>query len=471
MKKKRTYQASRVQQVQVAELLPLLMAGCIIALDVAKQKFVVALTTMAGEVVKLFRFDHPTETGEFLGVVKALCSGVEEGKVTAAMEPTGTYGDAVRHQLMRVGVPVRMVSPKRTHDSQELFDGVRSLHDPKSAVLVARLCAMGLSTPWSAPPATRVRLRALVDLRQHEQRHEEMSFGRLEGVLVRHWPEFGQWMDVREQRSARCLLSMYPSPARVAQAPEEVKELLRKVSRSRLSKEAVAGVIADAGATMGVPMVAEEEQLVRTLAMQLIAADRSTDELDEQMRQLAKDDEVFVRLSTWMGVYTAAVVITRVDPRQYSSARQLEKACGLNLREKSSGEHTGRITITKRGSGLVRQVLYLFTLRMLKESAVVRAWYKRRRGYTEDSKLRAVVAVMRKLVRALFHVARGGAFDASKLFDLRRLALGAEAATTDAATTPEVAAKPKMPPPRTTPRPIARGRKRVTASGAVHASA
>lgn len=474
MKKKRTYQAARVQQVQVGELLPLLVAGCIIALDVAKQKFVVALATMAGEVVKLFRFDHPTETREFVRVVDALHAGVGTGKVMAAMEPTGTYGDAVRLQLTRAGVPVRMVSPKRTHDSQELFDGVRSLHDPKSAVLVAKLCALGLSTPWSAPSTTRVRLRALVDLRQHEQQHAEVSFGRLEGVLARHWPEFGQWLDVREQRSALRLLAAYPCPARVAQAPEEVAKLLRKASRSRLSKEAVEGVMAGAGATMGVPMVAEEEQVVRTLAMQLIASDQSADELDEQMRQMAKEDEVFARLLSWMGVYTAAVILTRVDPRQYSSARQLEKACGLNLREKSSGEngrHEPRLTITKRGSGLVRQVLYLFALRMIKESAAVRAWYKRRRGYTEESKQRAVVAVMRKLVRALFHVARGDAFDASKLFDLRRLDLEAEAAATPGAVLPDAAATPKAPTARTTPRPIARGRRRAREGSAVHASA
>jgi transposase len=466
MKKKRTYQASRVQQVRVAELLPLLVAGCIIALDVAKQKFVVALSTMAGEVVQLFRFDHPTETRDFLAVVEALRAGVEEGKVKAAMEPTGTYGDAVRLQLMRSGVAVHMVSPKRTHDSQELFDGVRSLHDPKSAMLVAKLCSMGLSTPWSAPSTTRVRLRALVDLRQHEQRHEEMSFGRLEGVLARHWPEFGQWMDVREQRSALQLLSAYPSPAQVAQAPQEVRALLRKASRAQLSAPCMEGVLADASATMGVPAAPEEEQLVRTLAMQLIGARRSIDDLDAQMREMAKEDEVFARLSTWMGVYTAAVIVTRVDPRQYTSARQLEKACGLNLREHSSGEKSGRLTITKRGPGLVRQVLYLFALRMLKESATVRAWYKRRRGYTEDSKQRAVVAVMRKLVRALFHIAKGDAFDASKLFDERRLDLEAETTATSGA-----AATPKAPAPRTTPRPIARGRKRARATDAVPASA
>ena len=117
MKKKRTYQTVRVQQVRVEEMLPLLVAGCIVALDVAKEKFVVALATLAGEVVKLFRFDHPTETSELLGVVAALRAGVDGSNVRAAMEPTGTYGDAVRHQLVAAGVGVWMVSPKRTHDS------------------------------------------------------------------------------------------------------------------------------------------------------------------------------------------------------------------------------------------------------------------------------------------------------------------------------------------------------------------
>ena len=39
---------------------------------------------------------------------------------------------------------------------------------------------------------------------------------------------------------------------------------------------------------------------------------------------------------------------------------KLEKAVGLNLREKSSGEHEGRLSITKRGPGLLRRLLYLF---------------------------------------------------------------------------------------------------------------
>jgi transposase len=474
MKRKGTYKAVRVQQVQVAELLPLLMAGCIVALDVAKQRFVVAIATMAGEVLKLFRFEHPTETMEFIRVVQAISAGVGADKVRVAMEPTGTYGDAVRHQLVRAGVPVQMVSPKRTHDLQEVFDGVPSMHDPKSAMLVARACAMRLSTPWVPPPETRVRLRALVDLRQHEHGHQEVIFGRLEGALARHWPEFGRWMDVRTQFSALRLLEEFPSPARVAREPDKARALLRKASRSKLSEEAIAGLIGEAAETLGVPELPEEEQLVGTLAMQLIASAQGAHALDKKMMEVAGEDEVFARLASWMGAYTAAVVITRADPRLYNSARQLEKACGLNLREKSSGETAGRISITKRGPGLVRQLLFLFALRMIKKSAEVRAWYERRRGYTEESRLRAVVAVMRKLVRALFHVAKGEAFDAGKLFDLRRLDLAAKPTPVSAEgteTAEKETAKGAVNAPRTTPRPIARGSKRRRATRAVAAPA
>ena len=270
MKKKRTYQMVKVQTVRVAELLPLLATGCIVALDIAKMKMVVALATIAGEVVKLFQFEHPTETEAFLTIVKELREALGADNVKVAMEPTGTYGDAMRHQLLGTGVSVWMVSPKRTHDSQELFDNVHSLHDAKSAVLIAKLQAMGLSMQWQPPTPSRVRLRALVELRQHEQSREEICQGRLEAMLARHWPEFGRW--------------------------------------------------------------------------------------------------------------------------------------------------------------------------------IVRAWYMRRKGYTEGSKQRAVVAVMRKLTRAMFHIAKGNAFDASKLFDVRRLDLDstkafAEEARVVAPTTTSATAK------------------------------
>lgn len=423
MSKKRTYSAQSVESVRLESLVPALGDGCIVSLDVAKEKFVGALATASGEPLKLFRFSHPTETRQFLDLVTSLRQLVPEDRVRVAMEPTGTYGDAIRYQLEQRGIPVWMVAAKKTHDSQALFDDVRSMHDPKSAVHIAKLCAMDLASRWQPAPETRSRLRALIELRAHETGAAERCFGRLEAMLARHWPEFGHWLDVRGQKSALALLTEYASPARVTEEPAEAAALLRRVSRSRLAPELIVGLVKDSSDSLGMPATLEEEQSLKTLATQARDAEARADALERAMGELIGEDEVFGRLAVWMGTYTAAAIVTLCDPRQYQNARQLEKACGLNLREKSSGEDRRdrvRLRISKRGPSLVRKLLYLFSLRMIDQSPTVRAWYMRRSSYPR-MKLSAVTAVTRKLVRAVFHVARGAAFDPNALFDVRRL--------------------------------------------------
>jgi transposase len=426
MARKRTYSTQCVDRVSVEQVAPSLESGCIVALDVAKEKFAGALVSSQGATVKLFRFEHPKQTRLFLAMVVELQRVLGAAKVKVAMEPTGTYGDAIRYQLEQVGVPIWMVAPKKTHDSQALFDDVASLHDPKCAVQVGKLCSMGLASAWRGRAETQVRLRALVELRGHEVGHEERCFGRIEAMLARHWPELEECLDIRVHKTALALLAEFPSPARVAAAPAQVSDLMRKASRSHLSADRIRGLIDACTRTLGVPMVEEEEKLLSTLIMQVAEARRRSGLLEDEMNHVGTTDEAFTHLAPWMGTFTAAAIVTLCDPRQYEHARQLEKACGLNLREKSSGRDNDspgriRLRVTKRGPSLVRKLLFLFALRMIEKDATVHAWYVRRRRYLAGAKIAAVVAVMRKLVRAVFHVARGSVFDAKRLFDLRRL--------------------------------------------------
>lgn len=445
--KKHTYRSEPIQKVRMAEVIPLLEGGCIVAIDVAKEKYMVALARRSGETVKLVRFEHPRETRDFLALVQALQAGLGADRVTAAMEPTGTYGDAVRHQLALRNVPVEMLSPKSVHDSRELFDGVQSLHDAKSAVIVARLCGMGLGSQWKRAEDGRVQMRALVERRAHEDGVAQVCFGRLEGLLARHWPELGRWLDIREHRSAQELLVKYGSPTALAGDEEGARRLLHKVSRGRFSEELKAGVVNDARETLGVPATERERKYIQALAEEALETSRKAAGCEHEMHEHGQADSEFVVLEKWMGTYTAAVMTAFCPPSQYTSASQMEKACGLNLREKSSGEHKGRLMITKRGPGLVRQVLYMFALRMLQSSPVVEEWYRRREGYTAKTKKRAVIAVMRKLVRATFHVAKGEAFEPEKLFDVKKLEIKPREE------------KKRVFEVRTKPRAIARGRK------------
>jgi hypothetical protein len=65
MRRKGSYTTVDVERFDVAALVPTLTVGCIVAIDVAKTKFVAAIAMADGEVRKLIRFEHPRQTPAF----------------------------------------------------------------------------------------------------------------------------------------------------------------------------------------------------------------------------------------------------------------------------------------------------------------------------------------------------------------------------------------------------------------------
>jgi transposase len=104
------------------------------------------------------------------------------------------------------------------------------------------------------------------------------------------------------------------------------------------------------------------------------------------------------------------------DPKQYHCGAAYQKAMGLNLRERSSGQCQGVLRITKRGSASARRWLYLAALRWVKQEPV-KSWYARQKAARRGEGKAALVGVMRKLALALYHVGgRGVAFEPQKLY-------------------------------------------------------
>jgi transposase len=438
MKKKHTYQSADVDAIDVAALVARVVAACavpgpavpgicIVAVDVAKETFFAALSNERGEVVRILRFHHPKQTTAFLKLLLTLRS--EKLDVQVVLEPTGTYGDSVKHQCHQRGLAVYEVSPKRTHDMAEVLDGVPSMHDAKSTVVLAQLHAMGKSRKWQPYSDTRRELRALVDRRVLYSDPLERHYGRLEALLTRFWPEFGQVMDVRMCRSWMSLLSKYPGPEAVLHGSLDASVVLREAASGALSIDRIDEIIGAATGSLGVPMTNEERVLLSELVLEIQRLQTKLDEIDRQLASHIKSDTVMKPIACAVGPAATAALFAFVGaPGQYDSASAYEKACGLNLKVRSSGTHEGRLTITKRGPPRVRQLLYLAALRLCRSDAVVRAWYHQRGGHKANAKTKAVVAVMRKLVRALWCMGRDvqdlREFDSLKLFDSRRLGIG-----------------------------------------------
>jgi transposase len=430
MNKKRTYRAVDVQTLTLDPLLATFVAGSVItvAIDVAKRKFLCALASEEGEVEVLLRFEHPSTTNVFLVLLEQLMS--EGRKVVAVMEPTGTYGDALRHQLYRREIEVYRVSTKHVHDIAELYDKVPSKHDAKDACLIAWLHAHGRSARWVELPENRRRMRALLSQRDLFDDPLRRLITQLEPLLARHFPELEQFFELSRRKTPYVLLQHFPSPAELARCDlDALVALLAETQRKAPDTAEVARLREAARRTHGAPMINEERDLVREMVTEIIHLFDRRRAIDKRIESAAETEPEIQALRPALGAATAAVIIAHMgSPTTYKSAAAFEKAAGLNLREHSSGTREGNKHISKRGPGRVRKYLFLAAMRLVQHDPIVRAWYQARTAYKGNDKGKALVAVLRKLTRALYHVARGESFDAYKLFDVRKLAIEAEAA-------------------------------------------
>lgn len=428
MKKKIQYRTESVEQILPEQLAGAFQAGSrvLVGVDVAKRNFVAALCNAAGDTVLRVRFEHPRQTAQFVGLLAGLQTG--ERLVEVAMEPTGTYGDALRYRLGSSKIAVFRVSNKHVHDASELFDSSPSKHDGKDSSVIGWLHAHGRSKRWEELDSTRRSVRALVAQRDLYDEPMRRLMTQAEPLLARHFPEFENVFDLSERLTPWVLLEVFGSPAAIAQlSVEQILEALTGKIGRRPSVEDLQSLLVAARGTLGTAMVGEERELLRRMAAEVLHLMRKRREVDARIAKATEDVEAVKAIRPCLGPVTAAVVFAYLgDPKSYASAAALEKAAGLNLVESSSGTDPNAQDnvprhISKRGASIVRKYLFLAAMRLVRSDPVAKAWYQGRRSFKAHQGTKAIVAVERKLCRSLFHVAKGQSFDAEKLFDNKRL--------------------------------------------------
>jgi len=235
----------------------------VVAVDVAKVDMVAAFASADRRVLTTVRWKAPTENLALPAILRHFRSA--EVPVEVVMEPSGTYGDVLRHQLLADGFPVFMVSGKRTFDAKEVYDGVPSLHDAKSAAIIARLHFDGISKPFRPLSPDRRQLRAafaVMDL--HQQRYLQL-LGQLESWLARHWPELPNCIDLTSA-SLMALLARIGGPADVAAHRDQAARLLHGHSHGLLAQETITAVLDSAVSSVGLPLVGLERNALMAIA-------------------------------------------------------------------------------------------------------------------------------------------------------------------------------------------------------------
>jgi transposase len=420
---KRRYSTVNCKRVDWAALATAIAGQrAVFAVDVAKTNFVAALQVEAGKTVLRVSWAHPFETAELLAGLAVLLA--QAGALEVVLESSGVYGDALRWQLHQRGIGVYRVSAKRVHDSAEVYDGVPSLHDAKATELIAKLHWEGCSAPWAMlSEARRDQLAQLRRLRQAKRR-AQAERNRLEALLARHWPELPRLLDLGSASLLR-LVATYGGPAALTLLAPQARALLREVGGRWLAEENIAAVLSSARTTLGMRCTSGEGAQLRWQAEQVIAAQREQRQAERALVRAvpAADQAASAAMDKVLGQVTRAVLLaTQGDPKGYPSAASYCKSIGLNLKEHSSGEHHGQLSITKRGPSLARFYLYFAALRLIRRDPVIKRWYALKTARPGAVKLKQVIALMRKLAQAFWHQANGHAFDINRLVNLKAVA-------------------------------------------------
>ena len=358
--KKRTYQSKKINQIDW-EFVKKEMNGehVVFAVDVAKTTQFALLSDKHNRCAKIIRWEHPQETELMLTSLEAL-----ECPVTVVMESTSTYGDPLRYQCRERGFDIHQASAKRVHDAKEVYDGVPSMHDAKSATVIARFYWDGLTTPWQELTTQQRELNGLVREYDMYQSQYLRNLNKLEACLGRHWPGVTTIIGL-DSVTLEQLLIEYGSPQEVARHRREAEQLMRKASRNMLNPEKIQQVLDSASTTLGVPCIQAEIHLIQAIAREMMHNRVAQDRAKQALQQVIEQEQPLTHMAKLIGRMTTAILLSlHLDPRDYYCAKSYLKALGLNLKEKSSGRYVGQLKLTKRGSAKARQYLYFAALFM-----------------------------------------------------------------------------------------------------------
>lgn len=415
MSKSKAYSAVAVNGVQAEKLTQgrdgqEVVVGC----DIGKYEVLAVPRWGDRDFSRPWRVDNPGQVPRLVELLKRVGQG---RRLRVAMEPSGTYGDALRQALHDAGLKVWRVSPKAAHDYAEIFDGVPSQHDGKDAAVVAELAALGKASAWlyEEKPQWEQEMGYWVDWLEAQRRLLALWSGRLEALLARHWPEATRELKVTSAALLRAL-AHYGAPAALA-ADAQAEGRLAGWGGYWLGEDKVRRLLAGARGSVGIRQGAVQTRQVQEYARQALQARQEVRRSQRELSRLVRGRGVLQAQARAVGCATACVLWASVgDPRDYPCGEAYRKAMGLNLTERSSGTSQGKLHISKRGNPRVRQWLYLAALRQVKKAGV-RQWFEAKKGRDNQEGKRALVGVMRKLALALYQVgAKGATFEAGRLF-------------------------------------------------------
>jgi transposase len=383
----------------------------IAAVDIGKGFHVGYFRAPNGEEGKPFLFFNSLKSfNEFWHSAQEFSRKHDLEEIVVGFESSGPYAEPLFHYLRKKPVTLVQVNPFHTKRVKELTGNSPNKTDRKDPRVIADVISLGHALTLVVPKGPAADLRRLTQARERALKRRTAVLNQIQDLIFVIFPEFLKIMKGISTKTAFDLIKKHPTAESiVALGLESLGALIKTTSRGKLGLQRAEELFDAAQGCVGVHEGKQSILLeIDYLVSRIGAENRFIDSLETQMEEYLEEIPYSQSVLSIKGIatVTAAGLIGEVgDFREFGTISEITKLAGLDLFEISSGKHRGRRRISKRGRPLLRKLLYFAAMNVVKTNGILHEPYQQMltRGMP---KVKALVAIARKLLRIVFALAR-----------------------------------------------------------------
>jgi transposase len=385
----------------------------IVALDIGKKIHYGYFRTPKNQDIKPFSFYNTGQS--FNKFWEKLCRFKDKhmlDTVVVGFESTGPYAEPISNYLRKKPVNLVQVNPMHTKRIKELTGNSPNKTDKKDPRVIADVISLGHSLTVVVPEGAAAQLRRLTHARGRAIERRTAMNNQLQDLIFVIFPELGDIIKP-SSKTGMYLIKNYPDPKSIVSIGiETLCNIVRKISRGQFGVDRVEELYNAAKESVGITE-GKESILLETshLVSNIEAENRYIESLEEQMVVYLDQIPYSHSILSVKGIgnITVAGLIGEVgDFRKFKTISEVMKLAGLDLFEVSSGKHKGKHHISKRGRALMRKLLFFAALNAVKSNGIMHARYQKMLN-NGTPKIKAVIAISRKLLRIIFALVRDSA--------------------------------------------------------------
>lgn len=380
-----------------------------IGIDVSKDKHDVCLKNNNGNVLKRLQIRNTKrDLKKLYTTVNKLNSGSGDNTgVLFGMESTGIYSLPLSSALKRDGYLVKLYNPIQTNGYRKMEIRKTKTDSIDAAIIADMLRHQEPPVSSAIDDLPLYQLRELCRVRQRNIEKRTKCKIQLVRDIDAVWPGYRSVMKSVYGKTSIALLKKYSVPSNVtAKTFEDIYEMIKRLSRSQITKEQAEEIYKHAGNTLTVPEIDSFVSIeIKGLISEIELYNEQILSIVTMIEQTMKEIDSKITTIPGIATITGAIILSEIgDIGKFSSAKKLVAFAGLDPITNQSGKFENKSGhISKRGSPQLRHALFMSANVSRQNDENFRKYYndKIEKGKHHYSALNATAA---KLLRVVYWV-------------------------------------------------------------------